>query len=285
MCPGRPETPPHEAPASGHDGHDPERFGPGEFKRRRGLLHADPGLDPVDLATLADIARAIERESVRQYTWLAEVMERRGEAATAAAFRTMLEEERRHVAAVERWAAATVDTAPRVAGPAVDWQLPEDLAAAWDEVSGSALLTPYRAFAVAVENEQRAFAFYAYLAANADDAHVRTEAERLGAEELRHAALFRRWRRRAYHRERRGTRPAPQRIESVAQLRDLLAQHEAAINGTGPAQKSLEALADELESIMATADGELFEQAATAMETVIKRIARGSAQERRADPS
>lgn len=284
MCPGRPETPPHEAPASGQDGHDPERFGPEEFKRRRGLLHADPGLDPVDMATLADIARAIERESVRQYTWLAEVMERRGEPATAAAFRTMLEEERRHVAAVERWAAATVDTPPRVAGPAVEWQLPEDLAGAWDEVSGSALLTPYRAFAVAVENEQRAFAFYAYLAANADDAHVRTEAERLGAEELRHAALFRRWRRRAYHRERRGPRPEPQRIESVAQLRDLLAQHEAAINGTGPAQKSLEALADELESIMATADGELFEQAATAMETVIRRIARGSAQERRADP-
>lgn len=284
MCPGRPEVPPHEAPASGQDGHDPERFGPAEFKRRRGLLHADPGLDPVDMATLADIAKAIERESVRQYTWLAEVMERRGEPATAAAFRTMLEEERRHVAAVERWAAATVDTPPRVAGPAVEWQLPEDLAGAWDEVSGSALLTPYRAFAVAVENEQRAFAFYAYLAANADDANVRTEAERLGAEELRHAALFRRWRRRAYHRERRGPPPEPHRIESVAQLRDFLTQHEAAINGTGPGQKSLEVLADELESIMATADGELFEQAATAMETVIRRIARGSAREPRADP-
>ena len=40
------------------------------------------------------------------------------------------------------------------------------------------------------------------------------------------------------------------------------------------AQKPLEALADVLETVMATAEGELFEEAATAMTTVIERIAR-----------
>lgn len=336
MRPGHSETAPHEAPASGQDGHDPERFGPGELKRRRGLLRDDPGIDAVDMATLVGIARAIESESVRRYTLLAELMDRRGEPATAAAFRTMLEEERQHVAAVERWAAAV--EAPAHAAGAIEWRLPADLASSWDDISGSALLTPYRAFAVAVENEQRAFSFYAYLAAHADNAQVMAEAEKLGAEELRHAALFRRWRRRAYHRERRGPRPERPRIDSVEKLRDVLTQREAAIAGTHlalaarlrragdeanaqllergipataqapappatsrtapaadagrapdgddprhlliDAQKPLEALADELETVMATADGELFEQAASAMEAVVKRIARISLQGR-----
>ena len=279
MRPGHSETAPHEVPASGQDGHAPERFGREEFKRRRGLLHDDPGIDTVDMATLAAIARALENESVRQYALLAELMDRRGEAATAAAFRTMLEEERDHVAAVEHWAASVDAPAPPTGD--IERRLPAELAGAWDDISGSALLTPYRAFAVAVENEQRAFSFYAYVAANADDPQVKAEAERLGGEELRHAALFRRWRRRAYHRERRGAAPPErQRIESVAQLRDLLARHEAAIASVEPTQKPLEALADELESIMATADGELFEQAAIAMADVIKRIARTSPEER-----
>lgn len=281
MHPGHPRTPLADAAASGQDGHAPERLGPAEAERRRGRLLDDPDFDPVDLATLVGIARAIERESVRQYTWLAGLMERRGEPATAAAFRAMLEEERQHVAAVERWA-ASID-APAIADSEVGWRLPADMAGAWEEVSGSALLTPYRAFAVAVENEQRAFSFYAYLAARADDPQVKAEAERLAAEELRHAALLRRWRRRAYHRERRGRVPERQRIDSVEQLRDLLAQHETAVVGTRPAQASLEALADELESIMATAEGELFEESAAAMERVIRQIARSAPPGRRAD--
>jgi rubrerythrin len=287
------------------------------------------------MATLVGIARAIESEAVRRYTLLAELMDRRGEPATAAAFRTMLEEERHHVEAVDRWA-ALVDV-PAPAPGRVGWHLPADLASSWDEITGSVLLTPYRAFAVAVENEQRAFALYAYLAAHADNAQVRAEAEKLGAEELRHAALFRRWRRRAYHRERRIPRHDPQQIDSVGMLGDLLARHEAAIASTHlalaarlrragdeanaqllercipttaraavpqgtsraapavadtdpvsdgddtrhlliDAQKPLEALADVLETVMATADGELFEQAATAMDAVVKRIARISLQ-------
>lgn len=307
------------------------RVGPGEYARRRSLLRDDPDIDVVNMATLVAVANAIEEEAVRRYAQLAELMERRGEPATAAAFRVMLEEERQHVTAVHRWAASVGE--PMQGAEAFEWQLPDDLSSSWEEISGSALLTPYRAFAMAVENEERAFSFYAYLAAHAEDAQIRTEAEKLGAEELRHAALMRRWRRRAYHRERRPPRVAQVEFESVEMLRDVLAQHEisiarthlalarcleragdkssaqllegfipatmrppapatdsrpsdllAADSGSVPgaddprhllvdAQKPLEALTDILEAVMATADGEMFEEAASAMHGVVERMA------------
>lgn len=326
-----PDHDPHEPPARGQDRRNQRRVGPEEYARRRSLLHDDPDIDVVDMATLVAVAKAIEDEAVRRYTLLAESMEQRGEPATAAAFRVMLEEELRHVEAVARWAASVGE--PAVAAEDFEWQLPADLSSSWDEISGSALLTPYRAFAVAVENEKRAFSFYAYLAAHAENAQVRTEAEKLGTEELRHAALLRRWRRRAYHLERRTARPEQGQIESVEMLRDVLAQHEAGIAAThlalaprlkragdeasaqllersmpttalppapdtagGPdegdprhllidAQRPLEVLADVLEVVMATADGDLFEEAATAMGSVVERIARISLRIGRSSPA
>lgn len=312
---------------------DPHHAGRQPGGRRRPLLHDDPDIEVVDMATLVEIARAIEDEAVRRYALLADLMDRRGETAVASAFRVMLEEERRHVAAVDRWAASVGE--PVRAATQYEWLLPADLSSSWEEVAGSALLTPYRAFALAVENEERAFSFYAYLAARAEDGQVRAEAEKLGAEELRHAALLRRWRRRAYHQERRSTRPAPAQIDSVQELRDVLAQREVDIAAVhlalarrleragdqagarllersipvsaqppaGPAasapavpiadaadpvgesgeeprhllvdaQRPLEALADELEAVMATAEGELFDEAAAAMANVIAWIGR-----------
>lgn len=313
---------------------DRDGDGPRRRPRHRSLLHDDPGIDVVDMATLVQIARAIEDEAVLRYTLLAELMDRRGEPAVATAFRVMMEEERRHVVAVDRWAGSLGDPVP--ASHAFEWHLPTDLSSSWDEVAGSALLTPYRAFAVAVENEERAFAFYAYLAARAGNERIRAEAEKLGGEELRHAALLRRWRRRAYHRERRAVQPAPVRIDSVQALREVVAGHEAAIaavhralarrleragdtasarmlermlpapvqphDAATPAapdlpaadpvavpaenprhllvdaQKPLEELADVLEATLATAEGELFDAAAAALEGVVDRIARISLQ-------
>lgn len=331
----QPNNDPHEPLALGLDERDQHRVGPDAYARRRSLLHDDPDVDVVDMATLVGIAKAIEDEAVRRYTLLAELMDRRGEPDTATAFRVMLEEERIHVEAVDRWAASVGE--PAVAAEDFQWQLPADLSSSWDDISGSALLTPYRAFAVAVENEVRAFSFYAYLAAHAENAQIRAEAEKLGAEELRHAALLRRWRRRAYHRERRPARPERLQIDSVETLRDVLVQHEASIAGAHlalasrlkragndasaqllersidataqtptpaavshpdtsaldsagapikddprhllvDAQRPLEVLADLLEAVMATADGDLFEEAATAMSGVVERIARISLQ-------
>lgn len=306
----------HDPLSLGQDSRDRRRVGPGEHVRRRSLLHEDPDIQVVDMATLAGIAKAIEDEAVTRYDLLARLMDERGEPATAAAFRTMLEEERSHVLAVERWAEAVGEAAARPVD--FEWLLPADLSSSWDAVCGSALLTPYRAFAVAVDNEERAFSFYAYLAAHAEDARTRAEAEKLGKEELRHASLLRRWRRRAYHRERRTAPTAQVPIDSVEALHHMLARHEAAIAavhlalvprleaagdeasarlleraipastqqrapvedpGADPrhllvdAQKPLEALADVLEAVMATAEGALFQEAAAAMDRVIGRIA------------
>ena len=194
---------------------------------REPLLDRNPELGPVTLSLLVGIANAIEREAVRRYEMLAESMERRGEAATAEAFRTMLAEEREHVLTVERWAASlgrqVSDTAE------FEWRLPADLSTSWDQVANSARLTPYRAFAIAVDNEQRAFALYSYLAADADEPSVAAQAERLALEELRHAAHMRRFRRQAFHRERQGARDTAPVVASPAMLHALLARHESAI--------------------------------------------------------
>lgn len=302
---------------------------------RRPSLGAELDIrQPLTLAAVFDIAAAIERESVRRYETLAAIMERRGEAATAQAFRVMLAEERKHVATVERWADALCPQRPGDAR--FEWRLPADLWDSWDEAAASARLTPYRAFAIAVDNEQRAFALYSYLAANATDPKVAAAAEKLALEELGHAALMRRWRREAWHRDRR---EAPQELPAVTStqaLQALLAQREALIaarhravaerlraagdadsaamleqvlQAAAPqpeaaaaalaldgdpvhlliaAQQPLEELADTLEALLHTLDGDLFEQAQRAYSDVIvrlSRIATRAAQRMQAAPS
>lgn len=305
---------------------------------RAGLLKEDPQAGPVDMPTLVGIAAAIEQESALRYAELAELMAARGAVATAAAFRAMHQEELRHVDAVEHWAASVAQPVPPPA--AFTWRLPAELAGSWDEVANSALLTPFRAFAIAVCNEQRAFAFYSYLAAHAVDDKVREEAEKLASEELVHAATVRRWRRLAWHRERRdpgaeahalvrdvadlerlldearaGIRACHRAV--VARLRELgdadgarllegLAMEfgsssagaavggEDAISDRGPseaeresiaaatstthlmliAQRPLERLAERLEAILQTSEGELFEATVTAIDATVAGLSR-----------
>lgn len=61
------------------------------------------------------------------------------------------------------------------------------------------LLDPYRIFAVAVRNGERAFAFWSYAAAHAPSAEVREEAEYLAGQELVRVSWLRRKRRSSYH--------------------------------------------------------------------------------------
>lgn len=179
------------------------------------------------LAELVGIANAIEKESVARYELLADEMRRRDETDTADAFGIMAREEAGHVEDVARWADSLGEDVP----PSADfvWRLPPDLAAGWDQVVGSSLLTPYRAYAIAVDNEERAFAFYAYVAAWAEDSRIAAEAEKLAHEELRHAAKLRTLRRAAWRREGRADAPASPAVESVADLRSLIAGSEARI--------------------------------------------------------
>lgn len=163
------------------------------------LLTREPGGRIVNLEALVGLANAIEAEAVARYGQLAATMEARGEAATAAVFRDMQAFEASHVESVARLASRLQQKVPPAEG--FTWLLPPEIAESWETVQHSALLTPYRALAIAVTNEERAFALYSYLAAHAEDAEVAQQAEALAREELSHAAELRVRRRLAWRRE------------------------------------------------------------------------------------
>lgn len=166
---------------------------------RAPLLASEPRGKIADLDALLGLANAIEVEAVMRYGQLAALMEARGEVATAAVFRDMEAFEAHHVAMV----AGLAQRLHRAMPPAdrFTWRLPPEVAESWDAVQHSSLLTPYRALAIAVTNEERTFALYSYAAAHAEDAEVARQAEALAREELSHAAELRVWRRRAYRQE------------------------------------------------------------------------------------
>ena len=92
----------------------------------------------------------------------------------------------------------------------------------------SAALTPYKALTIAVQNEERGFAFYSYIAAHIEDAGGgRNAAEQLAREELRHAALLRRERRRAWRREREA-RPSPWMASDLLERAHQMVERQAA---------------------------------------------------------
>ncbi|WP_109106157.1 ferritin family protein [Azospirillum sp. TSO35-2] len=180
------------------------------------LLTHEP-LHPVTTADeLLGIALALEEEAVRRYTQLAALMDRRGETGVAATFRALILEEEGHAVAVRHWGASL--GLPEADPSRFVWRLPPDIAASWDELTDRTSLSPYQALSLAVLNEQRAFAFYSYIAAHAEAEPVRRNAESLAGEELRHAALLRRERRAAFRRERGHGAGQPERVTSVEDL-------------------------------------------------------------------
>ncbi len=198
----------------------------------RRLLHRDPARPVERLAELVGIADAVEREAIRRYRWLADEMRRRGEDRTAEAFEIMAAEEASHVAAVAAWAEQLGETA--MPEREIAWRLPAELGESWEEAVGSTLLTPYRAYAIAVQNEERAFAFYSYLAASSPDPGIAREAEHLAQEELRHAARLRISRRAAWRRESAGREAAwtgRWHPRDTGELAALLAAAEADMAG------------------------------------------------------
>ncbi len=183
------------------------------------LLDQEPAGDVKTLEDLLGIAKAMERDAVRRYTLLAGLMERRGEHDTAATFRRLVAEEEGHVDAVDGWAR----TLGLQASDEVEFEkrLPPEIANSWRALSERTRLTPHQALSLAVLNEQRAFAFYSYIAALSTDEAIRRHAEELAHEELGHAALLRRDRREAYHRERRNVKVQPARAGTPAEMEQL----------------------------------------------------------------
>lgn len=146
------------------------------------------------------IATAMEHEAACRYGELAERLDRLGEASLAALFRRLEQEEGGHEDGLGAWAGRQGFTP----SPTLDfqWDLPE-IATEEDfaEAGGDYLATPWRVLAMAVRNEERAFAFYINVAAKAPDAEVRRYAEAMAREELNHVALLRLERRRAWRQE------------------------------------------------------------------------------------
>lgn len=164
---------------------------------------------------LMSIAVGMEHEAAARYEQLADIMGRRGDGEMRALFLRMADLERAHESGLGRWAAREGRTAPLPAH--FSWHLPETF-----DDADTAGLTPYRALGIAVRNEERAFSFYAYLAALAPDDNVRVRAEALAREELAHVNQLRTLRRQAFHMERRPP-AAIRRARSLAELEEMAA--------------------------------------------------------------
>ena len=199
---------------------------------RTSLLSAEPAGVLKSLDELFALAHAMEQEAAKRYDALAEEMRGQGKDDLADVFAKLAAAEREHVDSVTRWSQSRRGKSPDSA--LVRWEAPETLdpeAAA--QLRTSRLMTPYRALAMAVRNEERAFAFWSYLAAYSDDADVKKASEAMAKEELGHVATLRKERRRAYHHEHDRSSadtstPRPPQIDAkrlelrlVAQLGDI----------------------------------------------------------------
>lgn len=165
------------------------------------LLKDEPAGSLHSLDELFALANAMEKEAAERYADLAAYMRLQNKSDLAAVFAGLAAAERGHVDSVTRWAQSRSGKAP---DPALArWEAPETFdAETLAEIKASQLLTPYRALSMAVRNEERAFAFWSYVAAFAADPEIKKAAETMAREELGHVATLRRERRRAYHRER-----------------------------------------------------------------------------------
>jgi len=172
---------------------------------RTSLLGTEPAGTLHSLDELFALASAMEHEAATRYGELAEEMRRQKKSDLAAVFTQLAAAEREHVDSVTRWSQSRLGRAPNPG--LVQWQGPETLGAeVAAEIRTSRLMTPYRALSIAVRNEERAFAFWSYVAAFAEDPEIKNAAEALAREELGHVSTLRRERRRAYHSERDAAR-------------------------------------------------------------------------------
>lgn len=198
---------------------------------RRTHLSRFPPAHPASRLEVVAVAQAIRQDGDRRFADLAAEMDQRGESELAEIFRRMRAEEMRRTTPTAARAppAGRADAPRESATTAYASQILTELAASWDEAAFSTLVTPYRVLATAVANQERLFAFYAYLAAHAADPEAAEEAGEQARDSLDRAASLRRRRRAAYRREGLAGRAAPPRIGDADALAALLARHEQAI--------------------------------------------------------
>ncbi len=176
------------------------------------------------LGELLGVAAAMEQAAATRYRHLSSQMQDQGDSALAAQFEALASTEDHHGAEIAARSQALLGHAP---GPSpLRWESPAE---SDEEAARSRPSTSYQALALAVRNEERAFAFYTYVAAEAEQPDIRALAEALARDELQHATLLRQYRRRAFHAE----RPVPVELPGSADAlrataRDLDARASAA---------------------------------------------------------
>lgn len=184
------------------------------------LLKSEPFAAVKSMDELLAIAYAMEQEAIDGYSKLAEHMRQENRPDMVAVFERLVSEESQHLGQVVHWSEKVRGRKPDLAD--LRWEQPDTFD---DEDAGAIapeLLSAYRAFSMAVRNEERAFLFWTYVAAQTDRDELREAAERMAREELGHLATLRRERRLAFHAA-RGAGAAAHAVD-VADLEQQLAR-------------------------------------------------------------
>jgi rubrerythrin len=202
----------------------------------------------------------MDQEAASRYAELADEMRRQNKPDLSAVFTQLAAAEREHVGRVTRWSQSRLGREPDPA--LVRWEAPKTFEAeAAEEIRTSRLMTPYRALSIAVRNEERAFAFWSYVAAFAEDPEIKTAAETMAREELGDVSTLRKERRRAYHREHDSMRgqsnAAPGRQVDAGVLERRLITHLAELQRrlVGASANRARELLQETEAMSAQAAG------------------------------
>jgi len=204
-------------------------------------LTRPPEFSATSINEVLSIADALERAAVARYASLGACMRRVGQDDIARVFESLVAEEQSHVDSVARLSHALLSAPP--SAEIARWVLPETFGA--EEAGPPTLLTPYKALSIAVRAEERAFAFWTYVASTAADEEIRKQAEQMARQELLHAAKLRHARRRAFHEERVERRGAAERRSAI----NLFAVRRAAAQLGTHAAGFLDAAASRLESL------------------------------------
>jgi rubrerythrin len=189
------------------------------------LLKLEPFAAVESMDELLAIAYAMERKAIDGYSVLAERMRREGRPDLVPVFEQLAVEESEHLANVVGWSERVSGGLPDLAR--LKWDSAETFDTEGADTIAPELLSAYRAFSMAVRNEERAFLFWTYVAAQTDRDSLRQAAERMAREELGHLATLRRERRQAFHAE-RDARPLAEAFQ-VPDLEARLADHLEAL--------------------------------------------------------
>lgn len=184
-------------------------------------LESEPSATVASLEELFAVARAMEEEAIAGYRDLARRMHRENRPGLAAVFEQLVAEETMHLDNVSQWSWKLTGKNPDIS--ALRWDAGETFDDEGAATVAPELLTAYRAFSIAVRNEERAFAFWTYVAANSPSDELREAAETVAREELEHVATLRRERRRAFHAEREASLAGEGRDWTLAALESRLA--------------------------------------------------------------